>query len=148
MVKALVLYHSQQIGNTQKMAEAVGEGLRSTGCDVSLFNTNNGRFDITNYPQYDCVAFGTPDYFSYMAGTIKTFVDDWYIKRNSPGYQQRPYVVFFTHGGGGRGKESFSLFKRLGTQIGKTVECQGSPSTEILNECKLLGAELGNTFKQ
>jgi NAD(P)H dehydrogenase (quinone) len=101
MVKALVLYHSQQYGNTQKMAEAVAEGLKGEKCEVTLYNTNEGRFDITKYPQYDCVAFGSPDYFSYMAGTIKTFIDDWYIKRNESGYQARPYAAFITHGGGG-----------------------------------------------
>ncbi|MGD0802473.1 MAG: flavodoxin domain-containing protein [Candidatus Bathyarchaeia archaeon] len=148
MVKALVLYHSQQYGNTGKMAEAVAEGLKGEKCEVTIHNTNEGRFDITEYPQYDCVAFGTPDYFSYMAGTMKTFMDDWYIKRNEPGYQQRPYIVFFTHGGGGRGKEALSLFNRLGTQVGKTVECQGTPNAQVLKECKALGTELGKAAKQ
>jgi len=83
-----------------------------------------------------------------MAGTMKTFMDDWYIKRNEPGYQQRPYIVFFTHGGGGRGKEALSLFNRLGTQVGKTVECQGTPNAQVLKECKALGTELGKAAKQ
>ncbi|MCX6656417.1 MAG: flavodoxin domain-containing protein [Candidatus Bathyarchaeota archaeon] len=148
MVKALVLYHSQQVGNTGKMAEAVAEGLKGEKCEVTLHNTNEGRFDITKYPQYDCIALGTPDYFSYMAGTIKTFMDDWYIKRNEPGYQQRPYVVFFTHGGGGKAKESFTLFNRLGTQIGKTVECQGTPNAQTLKMCKALGTELAKAVKK
>jgi NAD(P)H dehydrogenase (quinone) len=148
MVKALVLYHSQQVGNTGKMAEAVAEGLKGEKCEVTLHNTNEGRFDITKYPQYDCIALGTPDYFSYMAGTIKTFMDDWYIKRNEPGYQQRPYVVFFTHGGGGKAKESFTLFNRLGTQIGKTVECQGIPNAQTLKMCKALGTELAKAVKK
>ena len=47
MVKALVLYHSQEFGNTAAMAEAVAEGLQDAGCEVDLFNTNEGRFDIT-----------------------------------------------------------------------------------------------------
>jgi multimeric flavodoxin WrbA len=148
MVKALVLYHSQQYGNTQKMAEAVAEGLKREKCEVTIHNTNEGRFDITKYPQYDCVAFGSPDYFSYMAGTIKTFIDDWYIKRNESGYQARPYAAFFTHGGGGRGKEAFALFNRLGIQVGKTIECQGTPNTQTLIECKTLGSELGKVVKK
>ena len=148
MVKALVLYHSQMFGNTGKMAEAVAEGLKGEKCEVTLHNTNEERFDITKYPQYDCIALGTPDYFSYMAGTIKTFMDDWYIKRNEPGYQQRPYVVFFTHGGGGKAKESFTLFNRLGTQIGKTVECQGTPNAQTLKMCKALGTELAKAVKK
>ena len=143
MVKVLVLYHSQQFGNTRKMAEAVAEGLKAEKCEVTLHNANEGRFDITKYPKYDCIALGSPDYFSYMAGTIKTFVDDWYINRNEPGFQQRPYVVFFTHGGGGEGKDAFDIFNNLGTQVGKTVECQGTPNAQVLEECRALGAELG-----
>ena len=62
MAKALILFHSQEFMNTAAMAEAVAEGLQGTGCEVDLFNTNDGRFDIALFPQYDCVAFGSPDY--------------------------------------------------------------------------------------
>ena len=48
-MKALVLYHSQEFGNTKKMAETVAEGLRESGCDVDLFNTNEARFDIKTF---------------------------------------------------------------------------------------------------
>ena len=72
MTKALVLYHSQEHGNTAEMAEAVAEGLRAEGCEVDSFNTNDGRFDVTRFPKYDCVAFGSPDYYSYIAGGLKT----------------------------------------------------------------------------
>ncbi|HHL41423.1 MAG TPA: hypothetical protein ENJ36_02045, partial [Candidatus Bathyarchaeota archaeon] len=85
-MKALVLFHSQQYGNTGKMAEAVAEGLREAGCTVSVHNANEERYPITEYPEYDMISIGTPDYFSYMAGTLKTFLDDWYIQRNKPGY--------------------------------------------------------------
>ena len=62
MAKALVMYHSQEFGNTAVMAKAVADGLRDAGCEVDLFNTDDGRFDVTQFPQYDCVAFGSPDY--------------------------------------------------------------------------------------
>jgi len=62
------------------MAEAVAEGLRTAGCEVDLFNTNDKRFDLTEFPKYECVAFGSPNYFSYIAGGLKTFMDDHYIQ--------------------------------------------------------------------
>jgi len=62
MTKALVLYHSQESGNTAAMAQAVAEGLREGGCEVDSFNTNDGRFDVSKFPQYDCAAFGSPDF--------------------------------------------------------------------------------------
>jgi flavorubredoxin len=147
MTKALVLYHSQQHGNTGKMAEEIAEGLRSEGCDVTLHNANDERYPIEEYPLYDCVAFGTPDYFSYLAGTLKTFMDDWYLHRNEPGYQGKPYVVFYSHGGGGRVREALSLFSRVGTQVGESVESRGAPNQTVLDKCRVLGSELAKASK-
>ena len=56
-MNALIIYHSQQHGNTGKMAETVAEGF---GEGATLWNTNEERFDV--------IAVGTPDYFSYMTG--------------------------------------------------------------------------------
>jgi len=144
-MKALVLYHSQQYGNTGKMAEAIAEGLREKDCTVTLHNTNEKRFPITEYPEYDVVAIGTPDYFSYLAGTLKTFMDDWYLQRNKPGYSGKPYALFLTHGGGGRAVEALSLFSRLGTQIGETVVTSGAPSKSALDDCRKLGKNLAQS---
>ncbi len=142
MTKALVLYHSQQHGNTGQMADAVAAGLRSEGCEVTLHNANDARYPITEFPAYDCVAFGTPDYFSYLAGTLKTFMDDWYLHRNEPGYQGKPYAVFYSHGGGGRVKDELSLFSRVGTQVGDAVGSRGTPIQTVLDRCRALGQAL------
>jgi NAD(P)H dehydrogenase (quinone) len=147
MTKVLVLYHSQQHGNTSKMAEAVAEGIRSEDCEVTLHNANDERYPIEEYPLYDSVALGTPDYFSYIAGTLKTFMDDWYIHRNEPGYQSRPYALFYSHGGGGRVKESLSLFRRLGTPVGESVGSRGAPDLTVLEECISLGIKLAKSSK-
>jgi len=147
MVKALVLYHSQQHGNTAKMAEAVAEGLKAGGCEITLHNANRGRFPITDLPNYSCIALGTPDYFSYMAGTLKTFMDDWYLHRNEPGYGGKPYAVFYSHGGGGRARDSLSLFSRLGDKVGDIVESHGDPSQKILDECRRLGSQLAKAMR-
>ena len=150
MVKALVLFHSQEFGNTSLMADAVAEGLRSEGCEVDVFNTNDGRYDVTQFPKYDCVAIGTPDYFSYIAGTLKTFMDDFYIhevRKGLKGLKDKKYSVFLTHGGSGRARDALSIFKRVGTQVGNPVECRGKPGTDILEKCRALGKELANAVK-
>lgn len=146
MAKALVLFHSQEFGNTAPMAEAVANGLREAGCEVDLFNTNDGRYDITQFPQYDCVAFGSPDYYSYIAGQLKQFMDDHYIadvRQGMQGLKGKPYALFCSHGGGGRVREVMvSLFKRVGTQVGQPVASRGRPSPEVLEQCKALGKML------
>ncbi len=148
MVKALVLYHTQEHGNTGKMAEAVAKGLEDGGCEVTLFNANEKRFPIETYSDYDCVALGTPDYYSYVAGTMKTFMDDWYISRNKPGFKGKPYVLFYSHGGGGKVKDAMvDLFKYLGIQVGAPIGVYGYPTELDKEKCTKLGSELAKTAK-
>jgi len=146
MTKALVLYHSQEHGHTAQMAAAVAEGLRAAGCEVTLHNTNDGRFDAATFAEYDCAAFGSPDYFSYIAGGLKQFVDDHYIldvRRGLPGLTGKPFVLFCTHGGGGRVTTVMSgLFRRMGTQVGDVLACRGAPSPSVLADCVSLGRRL------
>ena len=146
MAKALVLYHSQEFGNTAAMAEAVAEGLKAAGCDVDLFNTDDGRFDVTQFPQYDCVAFGSPDYYSYIAGGLKTFMDDHYIhdvRKGLEGLKGKPYALFYSHGGGGKVRDAMvGIFKRVGTLVGEPVGSRGRPNPQVLEECKALGKTL------
>lgn len=146
MVRALVLYHSQEFGNTAAMARAVAEGLRELGCEVDLFNTDDGRFDVTQFPKYDCVAFGSPDYYSYIAGGLKTFMDDHYIydvRKGLEGLKEKPYALFYSHGGGGRVIDAMlRIFRRVGTLTGEPVGSRGKPDPEVLEECRTLGREL------
>jgi len=149
MARALVLYHSQEFGNTAAMAKAVAEGLRDAGCEVDLFNTNEGRYDVTQFPKYDCVAFGSPDYYSYIAGGLKTFMDDHYVydvRKGLEGLKNKPYVLFYSHGGGGRVKDVMPrIFRRVGRVIGEPVGSRGRPDPQVLEKCRALGKELAES---
>jgi len=124
-MKALVLYHSQEYGNTAAMADAVAEGLRAAGCDV---------------------AFGSPDYYSYVAGGLKQFMDDHYIldvRKGVKGLKGKPYALFYSHGGGGRVIDAMrGIFQRVGTQVGEPVGSRGYPSPGVLEQCRALGDAL------
>jgi len=151
-MKALVLFHSQEQGNTKLMAEAVAEGLKSEGAQADLFNTNDDRFVIAKFAGYDCAAFGSPDYYSYVAGGMKMFMDDHYIAaelKAVKGLKDKPYALFYSHGGGGKVKASLEdLFKRIGRKVGETVESKGKPSAAVLGKCRKLGSELAKAVKQ
>ncbi len=146
MSSVLVLYHSQEHGNTEAMAKAVAEGAREAGADVTLANTNEQRFDPEEYRHVDAVAFGTPDYFSYIAGSLKVFVDDWHIacQRDRQGLEGKPYGLFYSHGGGGSVRGPFEgLFKHVGgKQVASTIESRGKPNVAVLRACRELGAHL------
>lgn len=145
MVSVLVLYHSQQYGNTKRMAVAVAEGAKEAGAEVVLHNANEGRFDIEEYRRFDAAAFGSPDYYSYIAGTMKVFLDDWFIAKGQDpsGLEDKPMGLFYSHGGGGAvGGVLERLFSRLGYQVGETIESLRAPSERQVAACRELGRAL------
>ena len=145
MASILVLYHSQQFGNTRAMADAVANGARQAGATVEVVNTNEQRLDIDAYRKFDAAAFGSPDYFSYIAGGLKVFLDDWYIAKQSDaaGLTDKPVGLFFSHGGGGGVREPLErLFGLLGTPVGETVESRREPDQQVLTACEQLGKQL------
>ena len=148
MAKALMLYHSQQHGNTGKMAEAVAEGLKAGGCEVTLHNANEKRFPITDFPNYQCVAFGTPDYFSYMAGGLKDFFDRTYYPTEGE-VTDKPCGIFVTHGGGGKAVDSVERVCRAFKfkLVGKPVLVENAPDAEAQQRLGALGKALAEAAR-
>jgi len=145
MGKIIVIYHSQQYGNTKMLAEALGEGAREAGAEVTLINTNERRVTLAEFLSADGVAIGTPDYFSYPAGTIKTFFDDIYLwDQSGESVKGKAAVLFCSHGGGGgKVRQPFeSLAHRFFQQEGETVTSGRPISDEAKKKCHTLGKEL------
>jgi len=141
MAKLLIIYHSQS-GNTEAMAKAVYEGALSSRATVSLKKaaeaTNNDLLDC------DAVILGTPNYFSYMAGAIKDFFDRVFHTMRGK-IDDKPYAVFGSAGGGGKGAldsvDGICRSLRLKKAF-EGVVATGKPSSEVLEECKELGRKL------
>jgi multimeric flavodoxin WrbA len=144
MSKILVIYHSQQYGNTKILAEALADGVREAGAEVKLINTNEHRVTLEEFLATDGFAIGTPDYFSYVAGTIKTFFDDIYLwDQSGKAVKGKPSVLFFSCGGGGKVKQPFkSLVDRFFQQVGETVGSERPIGNEEKKKCLALGKEL------
>jgi len=145
MTSVLILYHSQQYGNTEMMAKAVAEGAEEAGAEVTLHNANEERFDVERYRDCDAAAFGSPDYYSYIAGTLKVFLDDWFLakRENAAGLTDKPIALFYSHGGGGAVRKPLEqLFTKLGAPVMAPVESLGEPSGAVLAACRELGGAL------
>jgi multimeric flavodoxin WrbA len=144
MKRVLVIYHSQQFGNTKILAEALADGVREAGADVELINTNEHRVTMNEFVSADAVALGTPDYFSYLAGTIKTLFDDLYLwDKSGEQVKGKPAVLFLSHGGGGRVREPLNSFaQRFLTKVGETAECQRPIDEDAKRACYDLGKQL------
>jgi len=151
MKQIMIIYHSQQYGNTRKMAELVAEGCREVqGVEVTMVNVNEQRVDMEVLAACDGVALGSPDYFSYVAGGLKQFFDDaWIARRAGKSTGAKPYVAFMSHGGGGR---AIASLERLAqsmqyTAVAPPVLSQGAPSGDRAQACRTLGRALAEHVK-
>ncbi|MGB9628780.1 MAG: flavodoxin family protein [Thermodesulfobacteriota bacterium] len=149
MEKIVVVYHSQQYGNTKMLAEALAKGAQEAGAEVNLINTNERRVTLEEFLSADGVAIGTPDYFSYVAGTVKTFFDDIYLwDQSGKPVKGKPAVFFYSCGGGGKVKEPFeSLARRFFRLVGETVKGDRPISNEAKKNCFELGKELVKSLR-
>jgi len=148
MISVIVLYHAQQDGNTELMAEAIAKGAEQFGGSVTLYNTNEKRFDIEELRKYDAAAFGSPEYYNYTTGGLQIFIDDLFKarKNNREGLVNKPYGLFYYHKEGGKNAREFfeKLFRgfNFGPKIGSTIESVGAPDEAILQVCREMGRDL------
>ncbi len=97
MATICVIYHSDT-GNTEALAKLVAEGAGSVaGVEAQLVRA--GGMDLDAAAAADGYAIGSPDYFSYVAGEVKTFYDRILSDERFHG---KPCVCFGTHGGGAK----------------------------------------------
>ena len=141
MAKILIIYHSQS-GNTEEMAQAVYEGALSSGATIILKKATEATSD--DLLNCDAVAFGTPNYFSYMAGAVKDFFDqNLSVVRGK--VDNKPYATFGSHGGGG--DQALDSLERIchSLNLKKACDCASAtnkPSSKALEECRELGRKL------
>ena len=77
-VKVLVTFHSLS-GNTERMAEAVVEGVKSIPGTQAVIK-RVGQVTGEDLFSSDAVIVGSPVYWSNMSGEVKTFFDNWQFK--------------------------------------------------------------------
>jgi flavodoxin len=140
MSKVLIVYCTMT-GNTKAAAEAVAEGARAAGAQVTIKDgLKAGPEDLL---ACDAVAIGSYDAFSYMGGGLKDFFDrTLYPTRGK--VDDKPYGAFLTHGGGGKAMASLealagSLKLRKAAQSVSVVQ---KPDAQSLAALKALGDTL------
>lgn len=143
MVEVLVLYYSRT-GRTEALARAVAEGARSVK-DVSVSVKRVDYATVHDFVSCDAVAFGSPNYFSYMAGLVKDFFDKALSIREK--VTGKPAAAF-TSGGGSSNSALLSLERMIASfrleKVAEGVVSQGVPSEKDLEACKDLGETLAN----
>ena len=141
MVTILIVYHSQT-GRTKKMAQAVAKGAKSIE-NVSTILKEARETTLDDLLNSDGLAFGSPEYFGYMAGAIKDLFDrTYYQARGRKEIFKKPYVVFISAGNDGLGALTSIERVCVGYQLKKIYEpviARGDIDEAILSRCEELG---------
>ncbi|MEM1557579.1 MAG: NAD(P)H-dependent oxidoreductase [Thermoproteota archaeon] len=151
MVKVLILYYSRS-GNVEALAKAVAEGVEKVK-DAKAELKRVDYATIEDLISCDAVAFGSPNYFGYMAGLMKDFFDRaWSIREKVFG---KPAAAFTC--GGSSSNAALLSIERIFPAFGmeKVVEGvawglreKGSPFERDLSELKKLGEALAKIAKE
>jgi len=141
LVEVLVLYYTRH-GRTEALAKAVGEGVSSVDGATTILK----RVDyatVNDFLTCDAVVFGSPNYFSYMAGMMKDFFDKALNIREK--VEGKPAVAF-TSGGGSSDSALLSLERMISSfrlnKVAEGVVSSGTPTGRDLSSCRKLGEVL------
>lgn len=141
LVEVLILYYSRN-GRTETLANSIAEGARTVE-DVSVSVKRVDYATVNDFISCDAVAFGSPNYFSYMAGLMKHFFDKALTIRER--VTGKPAVAF-TSGGGSSNSALLSLENMISSfklqKVAEGVVSQGAPNEKDLAACKKLGEAL------
>lgn len=147
MAKVLVVYHSVT-GNTKAMAQAVAEGVKEVP-SVEVVLKEADQVSVGDLVNADALAFGSPTYFSYMAGVVKAIFDKAYLSRSQ--LRGKPFAAFAS-GGGGEVKSVQSI-ENIATSCGLRKVCEGvavggMPTESESQDCRKLGTTLARASKK
>lgn len=150
MSKAMVVYFSKS-GHTKKMAEAITEGIESTGISVTLCDVQKAKVD--DLVVHDAIILGSPTYYGTMAAELKKFLDES-VKYHGK-LAGKVGGAFSSSGmlGGGNETTVLSIVEALlihgmilqgNAKIGHYGPVAvGSPDTSALKECVTYGKRIG-----
>lgn len=142
MVKILIVYHSQT-GNTEKMAQAVADGVRIIeNTEPVLKRAQDATLD--DLLGSDGLAIGTPENFGYMSGMVKDFFDRTFYAAQDRVFR-KPYVVFISAGNDGTG--ALRAIERIAQgykfkMVYDPVISKGTLTGDDLAKCRELGSVL------
>jgi NAD(P)H dehydrogenase (quinone) len=143
--KILILYYSGS-GNTQRMAKAIAEAMRSSAMDVTVENV--GKFDTSLLPNYDGIVLGSPTYFSNMAWQIKKMIDESIVHYGGGKLKGKVAGIFTSAGTMRDGRDCLKMLETaLGYHHGmKLVEgilrVDGESEKEVEKRCQEYGKKL------
>ena len=143
MTKALILYYSRT-GNTEKMANAIAEGIKSSGkVEVEI----NYHVDPKDLSSYDAIIVGAPTYNHDMPVDFKNLFVEVAVEGIS--LKDKIGAVFGSYGWSGEAPKLVLEIMKYKFEM-KTIEppllIKNTPDQNALNECRNLGVKVSESL--
>lgn len=144
MAKVLITYYSRT-GNTEKIAEAIAEGVKAEGVDVEVKPVN--KVDVSEIVAVDAVAIGSPiSWGPGMCGYVKDLFERIFVQARDK-VEEKPYVPFISCSvmeNGLKALESIdSIAEYLKMQkVAEGVVCRGALGDKEIEDCRELGRKV------
>lgn len=139
MSKVAVVFWSAT-GNTETMANAVADGAKARGAEVSLINASD--FSAANVGEYDAIAFGCP---AMGAEVLEETEFDPMFTSVETSLGGKKIGIFGSYGwGDGQWMRDWKdrCDSAGAALVNDGVMANNSPDDAALEECKALGAAL------
>ena len=139
MSKIAVVFWSGT-GNTEAMADAVAEGAKGAGAEVSVFNVTD--FSADKVDEFDAIAFGCP---AMGAETLEDSEFEPVFNECEPKLNGKKIALFGSYGwGDGEWMRNWEDTCRGdgANLVCESVICNDAPDDDALEACKKLGASL------
>lgn len=140
MSKVAVVFWSGT-GNTSAMADAVADGAKAAGADVTVLQAS--EFTADDVANYDAIAFGCPA----MGAEVLEETEFEPMFTDVEGSLSGKKIGLFGSYGWGDGAWMNDWESRSnddGANVVKTVICMNEPDDDAVAECKALGEALAS----
>lgn len=139
MSKIAVVFWSGT-GNTEAMADAVAEGAKGAGAEVSVYNVTD--FSADKVDEFDAIAFGCP---AMGAETLEDSEFEPVFNECEPKLNGKKIALFGSYGWGDG--EWMRTWEETCNSAGavltaESVICNDAPDDEATANCNALGAAL------
>lgn len=139
MSKIAVVFWSGT-GNTEAMADAVAEGAKGAGAEVSVFNVTD--FSADKVDEFDAIAFGCP---AMGAETLEDSEFEPVFNECEPKLNGKKIALFGSYGWGDG--DWMRTWEETCNSAGavltaESVICNDAPDDEATANCNALGAAL------
>jgi NAD(P)H dehydrogenase (quinone) len=149
--KVLILYYSGS-GNTQRMAKAIAEAMKSSVVNVTMKDV--GKFDVSLLPKYDSVVLGSPTYFSNVAWQVKKVIDESIVHYGGGKLKGKVAGIFTSAGTSRDGKDCLKMlevalgFHQRMKVVKGILRVDGETNKEVEKRCQEYGKRLAKEIEK